>query len=307
MLSLLISDQPQPQGINLAGLKEKATLKEDLMRKTSKVSASAARTRTTSNATWITSRMTTCSATMAKRGHPCVAKPRIRRDQSSSSSIDDTSTKSDDSLGPENLLSVPKELNTERDSTTTQDEISPESSSRKCPTEVKSATVHVLLPPLLPEAAASNPAERETLDEASAPGSGLSEERKPEDPAPLEAGASPLGMEEEQSEASSSLSAGRSAATQELARTTWVLFPNGKYQIFVDYPNGVRMTFLSAPGAIYKPGPHLFFVPTGGEISRHGLVVPQDMVHLMLPLGVAVPQQQKCSSPLAVQVIPSVV
>jgi len=322
MLSLLnISDQQEGlprispndnvfERTNLTGLKEKTCAPmQNVMQKTSRkiqMSASAARTRKTGSATWITKKWRSCAANMAKRGHPCVAKPQLSLDRSSASSREDTTTKSgSESLGLENLFSIPEEEETNKEGVSiAEDEVSSVRTFRKCPIEVKSATMHMLLPPL-PDAAPTNSVEeKEKQDEASAsPGGGLSEERKSEDAESLENRASPSGKMEQSNASTSSTS--RSAT--ELARTTWVLFPNGKYQIFVDYPNGLRVVFLSAPGAIYKPGPHQFFVPTGGDLSRHGLVVPRDMVHLLLPLGIKVKQQQRSPAPLAVPVTSPVI
>jgi len=131
--------------------------------------------------------------------------------------------------------------------------------------EVQAATVYVLLPPppSYPETDAyadktrvgATP-ENKTLEDAPEwPYSGRGD--PPEEPKPE-----------------------HTASSKELARTTWVLFPNGRYQIFVDYPNGLRKVFFSVPGVVYKPGPHRMFVPKGGDPSSPGWVVPHDMVHL---------------------------
>jgi len=317
MLSL---SQPSDQQLSLTGPKEKtgnANPKQEVPHKTSSrmpSAGAAARTRTPSayGATWITSRMTTCASSMAKRGHQRVAK-RVSWDQSSVSSSDDTSsptaaTEPDRSLGLENLFSVPDESIKEEEGSAAQ--VSPTMTPQKCPIEVKSATMYMRLPPY-PAAAATPKEESEETPAVAASdaasgaetGGGQSDECQPDNSSGSEAGESALDMEPETSSHLGALCPEKKAT--ELARTTWVLFPNGKYQIFVDYPNGVRKVFLSAPGATYKPGPHQVFVPTGGDPSRPGLVVPQDMVHLLLPFGIAVPQQQQ-PTPLAVPGTPPV-
>jgi len=232
---------------------------------------------------------------------PEAAKQSVREESSTSSS--------DDSLGLESLFSTPKKLVEEgKPVTPVKCKINPAMTApHKYPmVQVKLATTRVLLPlpPCLNIGATTRSKDvktgatpwKEKLDEASASSAefsssegGLAEERLPEDSVHSGARAPPSGY------------VAQTATDLFFTRTTWVLFPNGKYQIIVDYPNGIRKVFLSYPGAVYKPGPHQLFLPSGGDLSRPGLIVPQDMVHLLLPSGIATPQQQR--SPVAVPVM----
>jgi len=251
-----------------------------------------------------------CSTAHVKRKSP----RQVIRDPSSPISSGRSRRNSTSSLGLESLFSsspieeggkpgTPAQKKyAGNEELTSYSPISPAMTSQKSPrhcgarlgpgSEIKSATMHVLLPPY-PTTACNN-------EEGSTASMGGTPWKSK-----LEQATTSSSSSDADSEASSWPSnAGRSAT--ELARTTWVLFPNGKYKIFVDYPDGVRKVFLSAPGAVYKQGPHQVFVPTGGDPSRPGLVVPQDMVHLLLlPLGIPAPQQQR--SPVAVLVSSPVV